>query len=745
MVLAGASVLLVLALVAGALAVQQQGEAEENAASATQEATSADARAASAKALVSEDVAESMLLAVAGVRLDDSPETRSSLLAALARNPELTASTQMTGAPVISFDVSPDGRTVATYDEVNHVRLYELGTGELLGEYQAGTDRRAWWVSGQVIFSPDGSTLAVDEAAPSRSVVTLLDATTMKRLAVQPETPGRMRWQSLDLVFSRDGRRLAATAWRVEGRGATLAPTTSTWALVWALDEPRRPVTQLRLDGGGFGGLALSPDGETLYTTGPLTIHDLASGTSTQVKVAEKVARLAISPDGRLLAASTESAREVVLLDAATGGLVRRLQRSGEGAYIVAFSGDGDRVATVMTADREAVAWDVRTGRIVAEVPLGESGEAVDFGADGSTLHTAGANRSLRHWDLDGERRFLSEVASIEPAGFEESDARPAPGGERASILYEDQVAFFDVESGTSGPHRDGGGDFTGVQSWHPDGIHFATATGGVIRVWDARSSRLTGRARPSGRPVSQIDYSTDGSRIVIAEESGRLTMLDSSTLTPVGRSVRLDGSVASLSAGPDNHTVIAVTGPRDTSGFWHDSSTGWALADLDAGKVLDVGELGIPSPVVDFSPDGRHAAFGAEDGRMLVLEVTTGRPTRPAVLGHRDSVISLNYSPDGQRLLTGGSDTSVGLWDAEAGVLLARASTSQRLPNAVFGTEPDRVLIANNWGDGPVFEWDTNVERSLAFACRVAGRDFTEVEWQANFGSRPFQETCPS
>ncbi len=137
-VLAGASVLLVLALVAGALAVQQQGEAEENAASATQEATSADARAASAKALVSEDVAESMLLAVAGVRLDDSPETRSSLLAALARNPELTASTQMAGPPVISFDVSPDGRTVATYDEVNHVRLYEIGYGRAAGRVPGG-------------------------------------------------------------------------------------------------------------------------------------------------------------------------------------------------------------------------------------------------------------------------------------------------------------------------------------------------------------------------------------------------------------------------------------------------------------------------------------------------------------------------------------------------------------------------------------------------------------------------------
>ena len=41
-----------------------------------------------------------MLLAVAGVRLDDSPETRDSLLAALARHPELIASTQTAGPAV---------------------------------------------------------------------------------------------------------------------------------------------------------------------------------------------------------------------------------------------------------------------------------------------------------------------------------------------------------------------------------------------------------------------------------------------------------------------------------------------------------------------------------------------------------------------------------------------------------------------------------------------------------------------
>ena len=108
-VLAVAVVLLVVALSAGLVAFEQQDRAEENAAAATSAQTTSDARRAGATALITDDLDESMLLAVAGVRLDDSPETRSSLLAALGQHPEVIASTELSGEEVLHFDVSPDG------------------------------------------------------------------------------------------------------------------------------------------------------------------------------------------------------------------------------------------------------------------------------------------------------------------------------------------------------------------------------------------------------------------------------------------------------------------------------------------------------------------------------------------------------------------------------------------------------------------------------------------------------------
>ena len=105
-----------------------------------------------------------------------------------------------------------------------------------------------------------------------------------------------------------------------------------------------------------------------------------------------------------------------MLLDATTGELVRQLPGNGHDGWFVEFSGDGSRVATVTSESQEALVWDVAHG-----CPAGTAcrwrptGRASTSRPDGSTLYTAGAGSALRHWDLDGDRRFLSQVAASKP------------------------------------------------------------------------------------------------------------------------------------------------------------------------------------------------------------------------------------------------------------------------------------------------------------------------------------------
>ena len=78
--LAGLAALLALAVVAGAVALEQRGNARA-------EATAAEAQRLGARALVENDLDRSLLLARQGVALDDTVQTRGNLLAALVKSP----------------------------------------------------------------------------------------------------------------------------------------------------------------------------------------------------------------------------------------------------------------------------------------------------------------------------------------------------------------------------------------------------------------------------------------------------------------------------------------------------------------------------------------------------------------------------------------------------------------------------------------------------------------------------------
>ncbi len=201
------------------------------------------------------------------------------------------------------------------------MRLYEIDSGELLKEFQAGSDEHLSWISGDIAFSPDGSTLALMNAAPTRQPVVLLDADSLEPRAVQPGGVRSWRWLTQDLTYSRDGRVLAAMLSRVQGTAAT-TQTTSSWAVVWDSGNPRRPIQRIHVADGSRS-LALSPDGRFLYTSGPFIRHDLKTGTSVELGGRPPVYMLAMSPDGTLLAGSGDDS--VVLFDTRTGEVRREL------------------------------------------------------------------------------------------------------------------------------------------------------------------------------------------------------------------------------------------------------------------------------------------------------------------------------------------------------------------------------------------------------------------------------------
>lgn len=126
------------------------------------------------------------------------------------------------------------------------------------------------------------------------------------------------------------------------------------------------------------------------------------------------------------------------------------------------------------------------------------------------------------------------------------------------------------------------------------------------------------------------------------------------------------------------------------------------------------------------------------------MLDLESGEPLAPHVVGHDAGGWVMDYSPAGSKMFTTGLDGSVSLWDGTSGQLLGTVVLpEQSVTAAAFGEDGHTVVMSTGYES--VYIWDTSVRYSIQFACRLAGRDLTRAEWLENFGDRPYEESCPA
>ncbi len=274
---------------------------------------------------------------------------------------------------VVALAYSRDGKILATGSRAGVVKLWDavtlLGARADLAKREGGVD--------VILFSPDGKTLVGANAAGQ---VTLWDVETGQIRASFTHDGGMNQ-----IIFSPDGKLLAT--------GGGQLPT--------AASSRPRPASGL---GGGFmfqetpGASEAHPE-SLAFSGGDVRLWDLATGERLAVlpMSSGKVARIAFSPDGKTLAASTDGPLVTLWDVAGAAPIVSLAWPSGMARYL-AFSPDGKLLAT--GGDDETLrVWELPAGTLRAD--LAGHADAIDwlaFSPDGKTLATASKDATVKLW-----------------------------------------------------------------------------------------------------------------------------------------------------------------------------------------------------------------------------------------------------------------------------------------------------------------------------------------------------------
>lgn len=301
------------------------------------------------------------------------------------------------------------------------------------------------------------------------------------------------------------------------------------------------------------------------------------------------------------------------------------------GAYSVATSPDGNFVAAAAGAwgsndVGEIQVRDLRSGALIHTL-RGHPSSIMDvcYSPDGSRIASAGIywheNRpgGVRIWDATTGQ----QVASLVNGGF---SLAYSPDGEWLAIATESATiecyATNDFESAVDGTqmpqpakiltgHRQPALDL----AFRPDGRHLASAgRDGTLNVWNVETEELFKSVTGFG-DCREVTYSPNNLELAVGMWSGAIKVFRQSA--------------------DDLHEIASF-----------------------ARKY--------PINALRFSPDGMHLLIAQQTANTALCEARGGREIR-TFPGHNRDTLDAAFTANGTRLVTGGADGAVRVWDLTA------------------------------------------------------------------------------